>query len=160
MNSNADDLRKRMSQVRENIDEDVGGLVAGAKSLVDWRGFARRQPLVSLGIGFAAGYLLIPRRPKFAMDDPQALARALAENGIVLQARSSVPRRSKLPGVSGVLAAFAFRMIANRVRRRLTAALVDRLQRGVDGRDGPQRSAAASSPAARHGESTGNGRKS
>jgi hypothetical protein len=160
MDSNADELRKRMSQVRENIDQDVGGLVQGAKSLVDWRGFVRRQPLFSLGIGIAAGYLLVPRRAKLGMGDPQGLARALARDGADVRTSGSVAPRSNLAGVSAPLAALALRMIANQVGRRATAAFVDRLQRGANDAQKSRRAASGSPGNAREGESTGNGRKS
>jgi hypothetical protein len=46
------------------MHEDVRGVVATAEAVTDWRRYLTAYPWVTLGVAFAAGYLIVPRRHK------------------------------------------------------------------------------------------------
>jgi len=57
-----DEIRRQMAQIRRELHEDIQGVVAGAEAVTDWRRYIRLYPWASLGVAFAVGFLIIPRR--------------------------------------------------------------------------------------------------
>lgn len=59
-------IRYRMQRIRHHMDDDVQGIVANAKQLLDWEYYVQRYPLGSIACVALAGFLLVPRprRPK------------------------------------------------------------------------------------------------
>jgi hypothetical protein len=58
----ADEIRRQMAQIRRELHQDVRGVVVQAEAVADWRRYIRMYPLASLGMAFAIGYLVVPRR--------------------------------------------------------------------------------------------------
>lgn len=58
----ADAIRARMAQIRSEMHRDVKGVVEVASLATDWRSYIRARPWAAIGIAFAAGYLVVPKR--------------------------------------------------------------------------------------------------
>jgi len=56
----ADEIRKRMTEQRGALRDDLDFLVAQARLKTDWRHYIRRYPWVFMGAGAVLGYLLVP----------------------------------------------------------------------------------------------------
>jgi len=67
-------IRQRMEEMRYDLDEDVQEIVEDARDMGDWRYYVRTYPWVCLGVAWAFGYFLVPRRPFGMQPDAQALA--------------------------------------------------------------------------------------
>src|SRR5688500_2911502 len=76
-------IRQRMDQVRCDLDEDVQGIVEGARDMGQWRHYLKRYPWVGVGIALAAGYLIVPRRALGMLRASETLA-GLANQGHAL----------------------------------------------------------------------------
>jgi hypothetical protein len=55
-------ILERMADMRYDLDEDVQGIVEGARDMSQWRSYVRAYPWWCLGGALALGYLLAPRR--------------------------------------------------------------------------------------------------
>ena len=63
-NNSADEIRRRMAEIRSKMHHEMSGVVTSAMTAVDWRSYPKSRPWLSLGIAFATGYLVVPRRSK------------------------------------------------------------------------------------------------
>ena len=73
-----EDIRRKMALIRHDLHQDVRGVVEGAEAATDWRRYIRSYPWAGVGIAFAVGYFLVPRRHQAAsttihLAPPQAL---------------------------------------------------------------------------------------
>jgi hypothetical protein len=64
--SEIDEIRRKMANIRRDIHEDIKGVVEGAEEVADWRHYIRLYPWAAVGLAFAAGYLVVPKRKKSA----------------------------------------------------------------------------------------------
>ena len=60
--SEADQLRRQMAQVRHELRDDVDGVVAQAKEMTEWRYYVREHPWVCVGVAAAVGFLVVPNK--------------------------------------------------------------------------------------------------
>jgi hypothetical protein len=58
----ADEIRLKMARIRRELHEDVREVVASAEAVTDWRRYIRMYPWAALGVPFAVGYLIVPRK--------------------------------------------------------------------------------------------------
>jgi hypothetical protein len=105
-----------MSAIRQNLDDDVQEVVAGARRLTDWKHYVRDFPWVALGTATAVGYLLVPRRLEIVRPDAETLAKLARRDGLVVEHR---PKRMKRPGLVETFASVAGRIL---LRTALTQA--------------------------------------
>ena len=73
-------IRQRMEEVRCDLDEDVQGIVEGARDMRDWRSYVRAYPWVCVGAAVAVGYLLVPRRPASMQPSAEAIAELVKQS--------------------------------------------------------------------------------
>ncbi len=59
-----DEIRREMAEIRRSMHEDVRGVVATAEAAADWHRYLMAYPWITVGVAFAAGYLIVPRRAK------------------------------------------------------------------------------------------------
>ena len=59
-----DQIRRQMAEIRRVLHADVQGVVATAEAATDWHRYLSAYPWVTLGVSFAVGYLIVPRRHK------------------------------------------------------------------------------------------------
>lgn len=99
MESTAEEIRRRMTHIRNEIDDDVDDLVAGTKSLFDWRDYVRSNPLPSVGVAVALGALLVPVKKQASIKaDATEVANLLGNKKLVVAPNAKVKQRSTLAG--------------------------------------------------------------
>jgi hypothetical protein len=57
-----DNIRRQMAQIRRELHEDIQGVVVSAEAATDWRAYVRSYPWLAVGLTFAVGYLIVPRK--------------------------------------------------------------------------------------------------
>ena len=60
--NDADDIRRRMAAIRRAMHEDVKEVVATAEAATDWHRYLKMYPWATLGVAFAVGFVIVPRR--------------------------------------------------------------------------------------------------
>lgn len=96
-----DELLARMEAVRERLDQDAHAAKQSVQELTDWRNLVRKNPLASVAIAAAAGFLLVPSKPPaptFSKKDLEQLAR---ENKVI------IAKDPAAPGLLSTIAAMA-----------------------------------------------------
>jgi len=108
----ADEIRLRMARIRRELHEDVREVVASAEAVTDWRRYIRMYPWAALGVTFAMGYLIVPRKHK-PVPIPIVVPAGAAEvrEAIELEKeKDKEPQRKGLIGMAlGFLAPIALR---------------------------------------------------
>lgn len=61
-NSEVDQIRSQMAQIRQKLHQDMQGVVAGASSASDWKYYVRLYPWAALAGSLVVGYLVVPRK--------------------------------------------------------------------------------------------------
>jgi hypothetical protein len=113
--NDADEIRRKMAQIRRELHQDVREVVASAEAVTDWRRYLRRYPWVTVGAAFAVGYLIVPKRKRaLAIDvatqfEPARLY-AAGEDVRPVVTREEPPRKSLLVSAFGVVAPIAWRL--------------------------------------------------
>lgn len=115
MSDSAENIRKRMEEVRLEVGDDVAGIVRSAKALTDWRGHVRKHPFLCVGAAAALGFLIVPKRKgKVAQNalnsaDAQELQELIAQlKKHNFNAASAVPEAAAVSkGMFATLAAMA-----------------------------------------------------
>jgi len=85
MSDSADDIAKRMQDLRREVSADVKGIVRSAKTLTDWRYHVRHHPWLCVGLALGAGFLVVPRRKHLPGADARQLAELLRKYNVALQ---------------------------------------------------------------------------
>lgn len=109
MNSEANEIQQRMSDIRAEMNEDVVVLVESARSLLDWKGYVVAHPLLTLGAASAAGYLLVPKRKFKAAEKPDIERLMDGKRVVVAHPEQVQPKKSFLGGAVTALAGIALR---------------------------------------------------
>jgi len=60
--TDVDEIRRQMAQIRHDMHYDVSHVVGDVEEAMDWRAVVGKHPYVLVGVGLAAGYLLVPSR--------------------------------------------------------------------------------------------------
>jgi hypothetical protein len=85
MSDSADDIVKRMQDVRREVSDDVKGIVRSAKTLTDWRYHVRHHPWLCAGLALGAGFLVVPRNKHVRTADARQLAELLKKYNVAVQ---------------------------------------------------------------------------
>jgi len=85
MSDSADDIVKRMQDVRREVSDDVKGIVRSAKTLTDWRYHVRHHPWLCAGLALGAGFLVVPRKKHVPTADARQLAELLKKYNVAVQ---------------------------------------------------------------------------
>jgi hypothetical protein len=72
----AEDIRRRMAELRRELTFDVHEVSRNARVMTDWKFYVRRFPWAVAGVAAVAGFMLIPRKKHVQViaPDPDALA--------------------------------------------------------------------------------------
>lgn len=116
----ANEVRRRMSELRADLDYNVHQVSENARALADWKYYPRRFPWATMALTAAAGYLVVPKR-----------ALAQSANGEVpgseaRQKRFSAARKEKANFTEG-LASYLVSILAAGIMRAGTAYLKESL---------------------------------
>ncbi len=103
-----DEIRRQMHSIRQQLPQEMDGIVVGARQLVDWKHYVRRFPWGSLAAAAAAGYLSVPRRVEVQRPDPETLAKLAKQQRLVVEPRSRVEEK---PGLLESAVNFAGNML-------------------------------------------------
>ena len=116
--SDAENIRKQMRNIRREMGADVKHIVHSAQQLSDWRYYVRKFPWMCVGSAFAIGLMLAPSRRKAGNAEWEKLAAQvqkarLADLGISASVGQGLFK--KLLAVAGPIAArSAVNFLANR----------------------------------------------
>jgi hypothetical protein len=118
MSDSADDIVKRMQNVRREVSDDVKGLVQSARTLTDWRYHVRHHPWLCAGLALGAGYLLVPKKRPLPSAEAHQLAELLKKYHVALQPQHASSSGGLLKALIGmalpVLTRTAMTMAQNR----------------------------------------------
>ena len=62
MSDDAENIRRQMQNVRQEMGAEVKDIVHGARQLTDWRYHVRTHPWACVAGAFALGFLIVPAR--------------------------------------------------------------------------------------------------
>jgi hypothetical protein len=105
----ANEIRRHMRQIREDLRNDVGILVDQMHNYSDWRYYWHKYPWVCLGTAAALGFAIVPRRTIVKMADPRVLLEMVKQRGMIVE-EGTASRGN--PGVTGVVFSMLGRAIA------------------------------------------------
>jgi hypothetical protein len=105
-------IRQRMEEVRCDLDQDIQGIVEGARDMRDWRSYVRSYPWVCVGAAVTIGYLLVPRRPAALQPSAEAIAELVKQSRL-----AETPLVTPLGKARGIL----FRSLGNLVIQGVSA---------------------------------------
>lgn len=110
-------IRRRMDEVRCDLDEDVQEIVEGARGMANWRYYVKAYPWACLGAAIFAGYLIAPRRHYAFI--PAPISGALPDQGFAAAPSAQPPpSASNSRGVLlGALGNLAMRAVVSYVER-------------------------------------------
>jgi len=92
--SDIDDIRRQMAQIRRDMHLDVSQVVGEVEDAMDWRSVIRNHPYITIGIGLAAGYFIVPKRHRRA-ERATAAIRPLMEASMTPQYETAPPERPR-----------------------------------------------------------------
>lgn len=87
----ADDIRRRMAELRRELSSDVHEVGRSARVMTDWRFYVRRFPLATAAVVGLVGYMLVPKKKevKVISPDPDALAEMFKKEQLRVQTPAS-----------------------------------------------------------------------
>lgn len=93
-----EDIRQRMAFLRGQLGGEVDGIVENARTLADWKYYAKAYPWGALGAAVAVGYLAIPRRLEVIRPDAETLAQLARTNNLVVTQQAETKPKSSMIG--------------------------------------------------------------
>jgi hypothetical protein len=132
--NDADEIRRQMAQIRVGLHQDVSGVVGSAERVMDWRSYLRNAAWLSVGLAFAVGYFVVPRRRASAgvsteqqAAEPRFVSRPPDNRG----AATNVPRTDERegPGLARKLLSLAW-PVAVSAAQSYAAAWIEQLIAG------------------------------
>jgi hypothetical protein len=109
----ADEIQRRMAELRHNVSEDVAEIRDSSGTMLDWKYYFKRYPWPMVAAAAAVGYLVVPKRVEVVQPDRKALAKMVKDEEIVLKQDPHAKQNS--------LAAIALGLAANALMRAGTA---------------------------------------
>lgn len=82
MSDSADDIVKRMQDVRREVGVNVQGIRDSAKTLSDWRYHVKNHPWMCVGAVAALGFLVVPKRKAASTEDAKELVELLKKHNL------------------------------------------------------------------------------
>src|SRR5262245_6588766 len=98
----AEEIQAQMRQVRSELHEDVQEIVAGARTLADWRHYVRSSPWLCIGAAAALGHLVVPSRTVVVRPTAADLLELAKDQKIGINVNP--PRPTLLGTLTGMLA--------------------------------------------------------
>jgi hypothetical protein len=140
----ADDIRRRMAELRRELLSDVHEVGRSARVMTDWRFYVRRFPLATAAVVGLVGFMLVPKKKevKVISPDPDALADMFKKEQLRVQTPASA---KESPGLFKTLALMGITWAAkagmNYLGERVRTAAVNKAHE-------PTRTAPSASPPA------------
>jgi len=113
--ADASQIQLEMQQVRAELRNDVREMVSNAQDMVDaawvltqWQTYVRRYPWACAAAAAAAGYLVVPSRPKILRPDTESLMELAKQKKLVVQMNTpATPQPSMVKSLIGMAAGTA-----------------------------------------------------
>ena len=125
----AQEIQARMATLRERMDGSAERAAIGARRWSDWRYYVKRFPLATTAVVAGVGYLLVPRRPKIIVPDPNDIAEMVKREQLVV---SQKPKQRGAASVAqtvlGIVAAAAARAALSQLGDKFTSGAAARSQ--------------------------------
>lgn len=135
----AKQLRRQMSRIRQNLDDDLEQVEKSARTLMNWQYYTDNYPWVCLGVAAALGYIAVPRKLEIQAPDPKTLEKLAKKRHLVVEQRPKAEAKGGLVG-----AAFSF--MSGLVLKTVMAQVGQQLASAFDSRSAPSRSDQAQYP--------------
>jgi hypothetical protein len=95
----ADEICRRMAELRRDLAGGVREVGRSARVMTDWTFYVRRFPWAMVGIAAAAGFVLIPRKKQIISPDQTALAEMVKKKQLRLDVDHKKEKRGMLPSL-------------------------------------------------------------
>ena len=96
----AEKVRRRMAELRRELECDVREVSRGARVMTDWKFYVRKFPWAIAGVAVVAGYLLVPKRKPIIKPDAEMIAELVKQKKIRVE---SVSQGTDKPGMMKTL---------------------------------------------------------
>ena len=106
----AEQIRRRMAQIRTDLHDDVDVIVETARVMADWRHYWSSYPWACLAAAAAVGYLVVPTKVQIVQPDMQTVLDLARRHQLSVQPIKDASKRS---GIAGAI----FRMAAPAIMR-------------------------------------------
>lgn len=137
--SRAEQIRRSMAYLRDELDEDVGEVENSARTLLDWHYYTTHYPWACVGVAAALGYLVVPKKLEIHRPDPKTLEKLARKNHLVVDHKPKAEAKSGLLGsafsfVSGLVLKTAMAQLGHQL-----AGIMDNKSNGADRPEGSQK---------------------
>jgi hypothetical protein len=105
MSDEAERIRHEMQNVRQDMGQEVHGIVRGAKQLSDWKYYVRQHPWACVAGAFTLGFMATPARKQLWRGDAAKMLEHLRSSGVLPAAASGAA--APAGGVMGAVLAMA-----------------------------------------------------
>ena len=119
---NAEEIRRRMTVLRRELDGDVRQVSKSARAMADWTFYVRQFPWIAAGLAVGTGFLLVPRKKQTVTPDPAAMAAILKDKEVWKAASEKAQSRGLVKTIAVTIAAAAGRAALAYVPQRIQAA--------------------------------------
>lgn len=93
----AEKVRRRMAELRRELECDVREVSRGARVMTDWRFYVRKFPWAVAGIAIAAGYFLVPKKKAAVIKpDPEMLAELVKQQKLHIESVANRPEKDSM----------------------------------------------------------------
>ncbi|TWU14509.1 hypothetical protein CA54_33760 [Symmachiella macrocystis] len=100
MISPADDIRRKMQNVRHELKEDVDDIAESTREMTNWQTYVKRYPWACMGAAFAAGFAVVPKQVELVAPDADTLVKLAKKHKLVVEAN---PKPQSRGGVTSTL---------------------------------------------------------
>lgn len=139
LDGRAQEIRRAMYQLRQELDEDVHQVKESAATLTNWKHYFKNYPWASMGVAAVVGYLVVPRRLEIQSPDAATIAKLAKKNRLVVEHQ---PKNQAKTGVFQT--AFAF--LSSLAIKAVTTQIAHHLANSLGTEGGEQSSAFNTSP--------------
>jgi hypothetical protein len=130
----AEKIRRRMAELRRELECDVREVSRGARVITDWKFYARQFPWAVAGAAVVAGFMLVPKRKPVIKPDPEMIAELIKQKKIKVE---SVTKQPDKPGMLKSLImmglTYAVRTAAQQFTQQMAATAQQKAREGRGG---------------------------
>lgn len=120
--SEAAHIEREMERLRQTLDYHAEGLVDSAKTLTDWKYYAKSHPWLFLGTAAAVGFLAVPKVPQKEMHVEKA-AGWLPQRVVVKEPPQKQANRGVAVAILGLLANAVIKAGIGMATQKLSSAM-------------------------------------
>lgn len=92
--SDIDDIRRQMALIRRDMHFNASNVVGEVEEAMDWRSVIRNHPYVTLTLGLAVGYFIVPKR-RGRVEQAAARVRPLLQASMAPEYETTPPEKPR-----------------------------------------------------------------